>query len=143
MKTSKNSIAMHYAHILYGKQITTNTLLNATLDWKNAVKLAWYFVGLREKLRNGIVTFTFCKQDGSIREAKGTLHGLLIPEDKKPKGDMSDGAAKPNYKSIAYFDLDKQEWRAFSIDKFIGFVTVYEIKESKVERQKSKDKREK
>ncbi|MGN0227641.1 MAG: SH3 beta-barrel fold-containing protein [Paludibacteraceae bacterium] len=144
MKSSKNSIAMHYAHILYGKQIiTTNPLHIAKLDWKNAVKLAWYFVRLRKKLKNGIVEFSYSKQDGSLRDAKGTLLELLIPEDKKPKGDMSDGAAKPNYKSIAYFDLDKQEWRAFSIDKFIGFVTVYEIKESEAESRKSKDKREK
>ena len=128
---------MHYAHILYGKQIiTTYPFRIVKLDWKNAVKLAWYFVRLRKNLKDGIVEFTYSKQDGSFRNAKGTLHELLIPKDKKPKGDMSDSAAKPNYKSIAYFDLDKQEWRAFSIDKFIGFVTVYEIKESKAESRK-------
>lgn len=128
MKSSKNSIAMHYAHILYGKQIiTTYPLRIEKLDWKNAVKLAWYFVRLRKNLKDGIVEFRYSKQDGSLRDAKGTLHELLIPDDKKPKGDMSDSAAKPNYKSIAYFDLDKQEWRAFSIEKFIGFVTVYQI----------------
>ncbi|MBO5619103.1 MAG: DUF2693 domain-containing protein [Paludibacteraceae bacterium] len=40
---------------------------------------------------------------------------------------MSDGAALPNFKSIAYFDLDKQDWRAFSLENFVGFVTYYEL----------------
>ena len=109
---------MHYAHIIYQ---------NGRLTWKNSLWLAWLFVHLREKLKNGIVLFSYKKQDGSLRKAKGTLHELLIPDDKKPKGDMSDGATMPNYKSIAYFDLDKQEWRAFSINKFVSFGTFYEI----------------
>ena len=130
MKSSKNSYALHMAHYLYGKFVTLPTcLVHTTLDWQQAVKLAWYFVRLREKLKKGIVTFTFCKQDGSLRTAKGTLHELLIPDDKKPKGDMSDSTAMPNYKSIPYFDLDKQEWRAFSVNKFVGFDTFYEIVE--------------
>lgn len=134
---------MHYAHIIFNTRHAAYAVAGVHYPWKTAVNEGWSLVRLREQLKNGIVTFTFFKQDGSLRDAKGTLHEILIPDDKKPKGDMSDGAAMPNYKSIPYFDLDKQEWRAFSIDKFIGFVTVYEIKESKVERQKSKDKREK
>ena len=109
---------MHYAHIIY---------LNGRLNWKNSLLTAWLFVRLREQLKNGIVEFRYIKQDGSRRMAKGTLHELLIPEDKKPKGDMSDGAAMPNYKSIPYFDLDKQDWRAFSINNCIVIYTVYQI----------------
>ena len=127
---------MHYAHIIFNIRHAAYASVGVDYPWKTAVNEAWSLVRLREQLKNGIVTFTFFKQDGSLRDAKGTLHELLIPDDKKPKGDMSDSAAKPNNKSIAYFDLDKQEWRAFSIDKFIGFVTVYEIKESKAESRK-------
>lgn len=150
MKSSKNSIAMHYAHTIFNTRHAAYAVAGVHYPWKTAVNKAWSLVRLREMLKNGIVTFTYYKWDGSLRKAKGTLHELLIPDDKKPKGDMSDGAAKHNYKSIAYFDLDKQEWRAFSIDKFIGFVTVYEIKEPKAESRKPKaesrkpkDKREK
>lgn len=127
---------MLYAHFIFNIRHAAYASVGVVYPWKTAVDEGWSLVRLREQLKNGIVTFTFFKQDGSIRYAKGTLHELLIPEDKKPKGDMSDGAAMPNYKSIAYFDLDKQDWRAFSIDKFIRFVTVYEIKESKAESQK-------
>ena len=118
---------MHYAHTLFNTCHAAYAVAGVHYPWKTAVNEAWSLVRLREMLKNGIVEFNYRKQDGSLRKAKGTLHELLIPDDKKPKGDMSDSAAKPNYKSIAYFDLDKQEWRAFSIDKFIGFVTVYQI----------------
>ncbi|MBO5619455.1 MAG: DUF2693 domain-containing protein, partial [Paludibacteraceae bacterium] len=121
---SKNSYALHMAHYLYVQPVTYPNLVNSPmLTWSDALKLAWYFVRFKQRLKQGICTFTFVKHDGSVREAKGTLHPLLIPDDKKPKGDMSDGAALPNFKSIAYFDLDKQDWRAFSLENFVGFVT--------------------
>ena len=28
---------------------------------------------------------------------------------------------------IAFYDLEKQDWRSFNITKFIGFVTVYKL----------------
>ena len=125
---SKNSYALHMAHYLYGKDVTYPNLDNChKLPWSDALRLAWYFVRFKKRLKQGICTFTFVKHDGSVRKAKGTLHPLLIPDDKKPKGDMSDGAALPNFKSIAYFDLDKQDWRAFSLENFVGFVTYYEL----------------
>ena len=112
---SKNSYALHMAHYLYVKDVTYPNLVNSPkLPWSDALRLAWYFVRFKQRLKEGICTFTFVKQDGSVRGAKGTLHPLLIPDDKKPKRDMSNGAALPNFKSIAYFDLDKQDWRAFS-----------------------------
>lgn len=129
---SKNSYALHYAHHLYGKTVIfASPLVNyPKLQWSNALKLAWYFVRFKQRLKQGICTFTFIKHDGTQREAKGTLHPLLIPEDKKPKGDMSDGAVLPNFKSIAYFDLDKQDWRAFTLENFVGFVTCYNLEKS-------------
>ncbi len=29
------------------------------------------------------------------------------------------GLAEPNYQSIAYYDLDREAWRAFSIENFV------------------------
>ena len=97
---------------------------NKPTNWAERVKLGWYYVRLRDWLKEGIVTFSYYKKDGSIREAKGTLNELLIPADKKPKGT---GTAAPNYEAVAYFDLDKQEWRSFSVTCFIGFVTRWKI----------------
>ena len=46
-----------------------------------------------------------------------------LPPDKQSKGiiqsQIAAGVRKPNYNSIAYFDLDKQAWRAFHPAMFI------------------------
>ena len=126
--TTKSSRVMHMAHIMHQDK--------PRFPWSELVRRAWYFIRFREWLKNGICTFSFYKSDGSIREAKGTLHELLIPEDKKPGASsrQTGGAASaekgnkaPNYQSIAFYDLEKQDWRSFNITKFIGFVTVYKL----------------
>ena len=82
-----------------------------------ALKQAWWFESLRDALSNGFARFTFYKKDGTTRTALGTRSPILIPADKLPKGDMSDGAAgwEESAKAIPYFDLDKREWRSFSV----------------------------
>ena len=67
------------------------------------------------------------KKDGEIREAKGTLCDILIPYDDRPKSTICN---KP-LSIINYFDINKKGWRSFSITHFIGFVTIYELKEKR------------
>lgn len=112
--TTKSSRALHTAHAL-SAQLKTAT-------WSGIVKYAWYFERLRTWMSTDIVAFSYWKKDGTIREAHGTLNSALIPEDKRPKGDSK--PRKPNYLCFAYFDVDKQEWRSFTLDKFIGFVSI-------------------
>ena len=97
--------------------------------WSDYVTLAWFFVHFCQALNSGIVTFSFWKKDGSIREAKGTTHPLLIPEDKRPKNNNQSPIT--NHQSIPYFDLDRNDWRSFNITHFIGFVTIYQLKEKR------------
>ena len=97
-------------------------LRGATPTQGQALKYAWWFENFRDKLRAGVWRFSFFKLDGSIREARGTLSPLLIPVDKLP----SSGASLDKEKSASsfpYFDLDKQGWRSFRLDNFIGFVS--------------------
>ena len=108
---------MHMAHILYKNR--------PDFAWSDIVRHAWYFERFRSWLNAGVVTFSFWKKDGSIREAKGTTHPLLIPEDKRPKNNNQSPIT--NHQSIPFFDLDKQDWRSFSITHFIGFVTIYQL----------------
>ena len=127
---SKSARAMNMAHILYKKRIEERTSMIAydpQLEWKNALKRGWYFVRFNEWLSGGIVKFSFFKKDGSIREAVGTKDLRIIPKEKWPKG--ADADHMPNYSTVTFFDLDKQEWRSFDITRFIGFVTIYELKE--------------
>ena len=85
-----------------------------------ALKRAWWFESLRDALSNGFARFTYFKKDGTTRTALGTRSPSLIPTDKLPKGDMSDGSAawEDSVKAIPYFDLDKNEWRSFSVLNF-------------------------
>ena len=128
MKIPNNKRALFIAHYLQKNAVHQMPLSDKSVpaNWSERLKLAWYLVHLRERLANGVVTFSFWKKDHSIREAKGTLHPLLIPADKRPKG--NDQSPITNYQSIPFFDLDKGEWRSFSVTHFIGFVTYYELK---------------
>lgn len=87
-----------------------------------ALHAAWWYESFRDALTNGFARFTYYKEDGFARTALGTRAPSLIPTDKLPKGDMSDGAAtwKDDAKAIAYFDLDKNEWRSFNVLRFVS-----------------------
>ena len=98
-------------------------LRGITATQSQALKYAWWFEAFRNKLATGVYRFSYFKTDGSIREAVGTLCIDLIPDDKRPKGDMSDGAARePAAGAFPYYDIDAQGWRSFRLDNFIGFV---------------------
>ena len=116
MKTNKSSRVMHMAHV-FARQGMNKSY---ALTW------AWHMETLRKGMRNGIVCFRFIKKDGSIRDAKATLHPLLIPADKLPKGQSQ---CQCQYQSMAFFDLDKQEWRSFRITDFEDILEAYAITE--------------
>ena len=127
MKTDSKRV-MLMAHHLY------RNCVNPSIKWSDLVGHAWYFIRFRRALSRGVVRFSYFKQDGDIREARGTLCPTLIPFDKLPKEKLLEGWVdeRPNYKSIPYYDLDRCEWRAFSITKFIGFVEVFELVEGRI-----------
>ena len=126
----QSSIALHMAHTLHADEhkIILGVSRQEVRTWRDCLTMGWYFVRFRKWLSNGIVTFSFQKLNGDVREARGTLNNLLIPRDKMPKG--SSKIINHKFETINFYDLDKQEWRSFSISHFIGFVTVWELKES-------------
>ena len=104
---------MHHAHIIYQA---------GGCNWSEALQAAWDLYNMRLWLAHGVAEFTYIKQDGTERVARGTNYPEIIPPSKAPSGRqqlaIEAGLAQPNYKSIAYYDLDKEEWRAFSVEKF-------------------------
>ena len=64
-----------------------------------------------EMLHNGIVNFEFVKKDGTIRQAKGTLVAEHLPAPK---------ANKTNENVLVYFDMEKQSFRSFVKESFLG-----------------------
>ena len=113
---NQTSRVMHMAHV-FARQ---------GMNKSYALVWAWHMQTLRKALLNGIVRFRFVKLNGDIREALGTLHPLLIPADQAPKGTST---AAPNYSSIPFFDLEKQEWRAFRITEFDEVIEAYALTE--------------
>lgn len=107
---------MHMAHI-FARQGMNKSY---ALTW------AWHMQTLRKALLNGIVRFRFIKLNGDVRDAKGTLHPLLIPEDQKPKGTQ---IINPKFETINYFDLDRNAWRAFRITEFDEVLEAYALTE--------------
>lgn len=113
---TKNQRALRMAHILHSHK--------PLYKWSDMVKYGWYFVRFSRMLANGVLHFSFFKEDGSIREARGTLSVHLIPRDDAPKNAPN---YKPNFGAIPFYDIDKKEWRSFKIVNFIGFVSGYRL----------------
>lgn len=71
--------------------------------------------GLTDKMKEGIVTFAFKKKDGTIRCARGTLmaeHFNYIPT----------GPVRERPGVTTYFDMDRNCFRSFINDNFLGYV---------------------
>ena len=122
---SLSSRALKMAHILQKNNQSPMT----NHQWSDMLRHAWYFVRFREMLKTSIMTFTYIKKDGELREARGTLNGVIIPKEKWPRETICDRL--PNYSVITYWDIDAHDWRCFRITDFIGFVSIYKIEEVK------------
>lgn len=73
----------------------------------------------KEALKSGVVNFKFNKKDGTVREAKGTTNSELIPETQL--SNRTPRTYTPNPNVVKYFDTEKEGWRSFNEDNFIGF----------------------
>ena len=71
-----------------------------------AMKCAWANMKLKAAMKQRIVKFYFKKEDGSVREAYGTLKENLIPA-------TSGESRKKNDTVQVYFDTERQEYRCF------------------------------
>ncbi len=69
---------------------------------------------LKEKLRNGVAHFIFIKKDGSVREAFGTTNASVAR-----KYTNGNGCSREVFKTTAYFDIEKGEWRSFRWESIV------------------------
>ena len=70
---------------------------------------------LKEKLEQGVVTVTFEKVDGTLREMRCTLRPDLLPQQLlREEGDASKRTT-PDTVQVAY-DLTAGGWRSFRVD---------------------------
>ena len=83
-------------------------------QWRECMLKAWQLYRLAKAMRKGVVTFYYQKADGSIRKALGTLKNL--PADATLGGKK---VTKPSYKTMAYFDTEKNSFRCFKVENLI------------------------
>ena len=69
---------------------------------------------LKEKLRNGVAHFIFVKKNGEIREAFGTTNAAVAA-----KYTNGNGCSREYFKTTAYFDIEKGEWRSFRWESIV------------------------
>lgn len=72
---------------------------------------SWAIFRLIQRMRTGVVRFTYEKADGTLRKATGTLQDVQ----KLVKGT---GADTP--KTVRYFDVDARGFRSFRIENLIS-----------------------
>lgn len=60
------------------------------------------------------MTFFYFKADGTIRKALGTLKNF-------PAGITAKKMTKPSYKTLTYFDVEKNAFRCFKVENFLTF----------------------
>ena len=113
-----NYLNQHQTVLLRGAR------LNRSQSQGFALHMAWYFERFRKMLSQGIWQFSYFKKEGGIRQARGTLDMSLIPEEHRPNTlSAAPRDSAENYATFPYYDLDKNAWRSFCLDLFIGFIT--------------------
>lgn len=70
---------------------------------------------LKETLSKGIVTVTFEKLDGTLREMRCTLQADILPQPQL----LQEGAKSPraeNLNVLSVWDIEAHGWRSFRMD---------------------------
>lgn len=91
-----------------------NVIAERTQNLLMAGAKAMMIEAFKEKLRNGVAHFVFIKKDGSIREAFGTTNAAIAA-----KHTNGNGISREYYKTTAYFDVEKGEWRSFRWESLV------------------------
>ena len=94
--------------------VRMNVIAQRTQNLLVAGAKAMMIENLKEKLRNGVAHFIFIKKNGEIREAFGTTNVAVVT-----KYTNGNGISREYFKTTAYFDIEKGEWRSFRWESIV------------------------
>ena len=94
--------------------VRMNVIAERTQNLLVAGAKAMMIETLKEKLRNGVAHFIFVKKNGEIREAFGTTNSAVAS-----KHINGNGISREYFKTTAYFDIEKGEWRSFRWESIV------------------------
>ena len=91
-----------------------NVIAERTQNLLMAGAKAMMIETLKEKLRNGVAHFVFIKKNGEVREAFGTTNAAVAA-----RYTNGNGISREYFKTTAYFDIEKGEWRSFRWESIV------------------------
>ena len=94
--------------------IRMNVIAERTQNILMAGAKAMMIEALKEKLRYGVAHFIFIKKNGEVREAFGTTNAAVAA-----KYTNGNGISREYFKTTAYFDIEKGEWRSFRWESIV------------------------
>ena len=94
--------------------VRMNVIAERTQNLLMAGAKAMMIQNLKERLRNGVAHFIFIKKNGEIREAFGTTNSSVAS-----KYTNGNGISREYFKTTAYFDIEKGEWRSFRWESIV------------------------
>ena len=94
--------------------IRMNVIAQRTQNLLVAGAKAMMIQNLKEKLRNGVAHFIFIKKNGEVREAFGTTNAAVAA-----KYTNGNGISREYFKTTAYFDIEKGQWRSFRWESIV------------------------
>ena len=94
--------------------VRMNVIAQRTQNLLVAGAKAMMIENLKEKLRNGVAHFIFVKKNGEVREAFGTTNAAVAA-----KYTNGNGISREHFKTTAYFDIEKGEWRSFRWESIV------------------------
>ena len=94
--------------------VRMNVIAQRTQNLLVAGAKAMMIESLKEKLRNGVAHFIFIKKNGEIREAFGTTNAAVAA-----KYTNGNGISREYFKTTAYFDIEKGQWRSFRWESIV------------------------
>lgn len=100
-KTTFRSRVFHWAH-----QLVKSTGKSFSV----CLAKAWALYRLKKRMGRETVKIAFEKADGTLRIAYATL---------KNTADKIKGTGKPNYKTLAYYDIESDGFRSFKLENFV------------------------
>lgn len=94
--------------------VRMNVIAERTENLLIAGVKAMMIESLKEKLHNGVAHFIFIKKNGEVREAWGTTSKSLVEKYVNGRG-----CSREAFKTTAYFDIEKGEWRSFRWESIV------------------------
>lgn len=100
--------------ITYSTATRMNVIAQRTQNLLVAGAKAMLIEQLKEKLRGGVARFIFIKKNGEVREAFGTTNAAVAA-----KYTNGNGISREYFKTTAFFDIEKGEWRSFRWESIV------------------------